>query len=278
LSNLEHSFGRRDTQDSPFIPQRQGDVKVSILTYKLLNTILTPPDFQPRKNSTGLCSVSEDSISIGSIVQLPRPSSDGENPLTCLKTGKQLDPQGYGHPVIIIDIKRNPVSNKLVALCCIISGNPKPSPFDPAVGARLPIDKHTESMGPRPPYVNSTFREEDIMVLETRRMLKQSYILTGHLYAISIEFLKAFSKPWDHRLSANSYKRLRQHLDLPERDWIDTELCATGRVPDWERGIFTPLASSSTTATRTLSDAAVLEKQMERNVSLIDVMLELNCN
>jgi hypothetical protein len=247
-----------------------------MLTSKLVNIILTPPDSQPRKKSDSLRSVRENSISIGSILQLPRPSKNGENPLTCLKTGKKLDLKGYGHPVVIIDLKRNPVTNTLVALCCIISGNPKPSQYDSTVGARLPIDKHTESMGPRPAYVSSTFREEDIMVLENRQMTKVSYILTNHLYAIPIEFLKAFSKPWDHRLSANSYKRLRQHLELPEREWIDTALCATGQVPDWEWGIFTPFTSSSSkTATRTLSDAALLEKQMERNVSLIDGMLVL---
>jgi hypothetical protein len=124
-------------------------------------------------------------------------------------------------------------------------------------------------MGPRPAYVASTFREQDIMVLEDRPMLKQSYILTGHVYAIPVEFLMSFSQqPWEHRLTAASYKRLRQHLDLPERAWVATRMCAAGWVPQWEVGTFAPFTPSiPRAATRTLSDAALLEKQMERNVS-----------
>ncbi|KAM3079638.1 hypothetical protein ACMFMG_006050 [Clarireedia jacksonii] len=225
--------------------------------------------YQSQKNSAGLRPVTEKSISIGSVVQLPKPSRRGENPLTCLKTGKQLDYPGYGHPVVIIELKRNPATNKVVALCCIISGNPKPSPYDPAIGARLPIHSHTEAMGPRPAYIASTFREEDIMVLENRSMAKQSYILTGNVYAIPIEFLMSFSNDWDHRLGANSYMNLRRHLGLPDKQWIDTRICATGRAPEWEVGTFAPLTSSPKNAKKALSDAALREKQMERDVSFI---------
>jgi hypothetical protein len=142
---------------------------------------------------------------------------------------------------------------------------------------------HTEAMGPRPAYVASTFREQDIMVLENRPMLKQSYILTGHVYAIPIEFLMSFSQPWEHRLTAASYQRLRQHLNLPEKAWIATRMYADGWAPQWEFGTFGPfIPSTPSTATRTLSDAALVEKHMERQVSfffssLIDLKQLTDC-
>ena len=124
--------------------------------------------------------ISENNVAIGSIVFLP---SQNSGCINCVQQGRKhvLENGGHNHPACILNMwDERPIGGEIMALCCLISSNPRPNPFEKL--SRLPISKLPKYLAPT---TNSTFRPEDIIFLEREgTMYKQSYVLTNHVLRI----------------------------------------------------------------------------------------------
>jgi hypothetical protein len=137
------------------------------------------PSFQP-PNFQGQTPLSQDNIAIGNIVFL-QPKNDDSATIKCIQPDCRMctiDDAAFNHPAVILQMWNEPTKGEIMALCCTISGNHRPSGHTRS----LPISRVPKDTTPNG---SSTYHANEIMYLEKAgTMIKQSYILNDHVSSL----------------------------------------------------------------------------------------------